>query len=255
MTRSCQVLAFLFLALGATSAEASPQSRLMVVETRAVTLPEPFERVSLGNEVTTALETSGCQVAATCRAGDCSSMPRPVSVTAILSVDAEYIRERYSCSVRMQVRNLTGEMKFGASQGSDACPATDLVDYARKLATQLCHQVQAEAPQPADAGVRTPLPDTASNRHLLAPGVALVTGGAVLAGLGAYLWYLDGRCAHSGVVAGETRCGDLYNTEAIGIPVTLGGAAAVGLGIWALWPRAAANVAIAPGRVLLRGRF
>jgi hypothetical protein len=243
----------LWLVLMATSAQAAPTAaRIFVSEGRKVALPEPFERTSLVAEVAKHLETRGCPVVGTCAGADCR-LPLAPGVTDVIAIDAQYAREEFSCSVRVEARGLAGEVRFQSSYGNGTCPAGDLVERTKALAGRLCDQVMSAAPAtvPPAAVVDS---SAGPGSRVSVPGVSLVAGGAVLAGLGSYLWYLHGNCAHSGVVAGEERCGDRYDTRLMGVSLTLAGLAATGVGVWLLLD-SNTTVAVAPGRLILARRF
>lgn len=261
MSRRIALLpALLLLALVPAAARAAADSRVLIVETRKVILPEPFEGTDLVVEVKKELLARACPVVGICRSDDCPAEAKRVGATELLSIDATYRRDTFSCSLRAEVRGRGGELKFGGSYAGDTCPAADLVNNAKETAAKLCDELMRQesgAPPAAAAGglggnLRA---DAGERRRLSIPGLLVVGGGVVVAGLGGYLWYLHGECAHSAMVGGENRCGDRYDTRAMGIPLTVAGVAAMAVGGWLLWDRPDANVAVRPGSIVLSGRF
>jgi hypothetical protein len=243
----------LLLALLPASALAAPRAGVFVSESRKVVLPEPFEGTSLVTEVAKDLVTRGCPVVGTCAGDDCR-LPRLAGVTDVIAIDAQYRRDEFSCSVRVEAQGPSGEVRFQASYGNGSCPAGELVERTKALAGRLCDQLMSAAAAPASGPPAAGIDSSAGLSRISIPGVSLVAGGAVLAGLGGYLWYLHGNCAHSGVVAGEERCGDRYDTRLMGVSLTLAGLAATGVGVWLLLD-SNTTVAIGPGQVTLAGRF
>jgi hypothetical protein len=249
-------LMLFLVAVPSGAVSAAPAVRIMVVESRKVILPEPFEKVSLASEVQRQLEAAGCPVAGVCRDGDCLATAREAGATDVVMITAEYQRERYSCALRVESRGIAGELKQNQSYGGDSCPAADVVEQAKAMAAASCTQLKTQAARLPIQGPPLGGKEAGSDRGVSLTGVGLVAGGVVVAGLGAYLWYLDGRCAHSGVTAGQTRCGDNYDTKVAGISLTLAGAAAAGVGAFLLWrsPEGTA-VGAGPGRIWVAGRF
>jgi hypothetical protein len=254
MKRLLPMLLLMAVPTGAVSA--APAVRIMVVESKKVVLPEPFEKVSLAGEMERQLTEGGCAVAGVCTDGDCAARAREAGATDVLTVSADYRRDRYSCSVRVETRAVTGAVKQTNNYGGDTCPAADVVAQTKSMAAAACKQLKAQTERevpiqaPATGGK-----EAGADRGVSLTGVGLLGGGAVATGLGAYLWYLHGRCAHSGVVAGQSRCGDTYDTRLVGIPVTLVGVAAMGVGGWMLWHGESTAVSVGPGQIFVAGRF
>lgn len=256
VTRLLPLLVALFLP---GAGWAAPGSRVMLVQARQVSLPAPFERTNLLDEVSQALKARSCPVVGSCRSGDCRSESRTAAATDLIWVDADYDRASFSCSLRVEVRSAGGELKFGGSYQGDTCPATDLVKNAKDTAAKLCAQLMAERPAPAAAlAVGAGAAGTRGDVQPRSPpvgGVVLLGGGAVATGFGIYLWALHGSCAHEGRVGSEVRCGDRYDTRKIGLPLTVVGLLGVAGGAWLTWARGDTQVAVTPGQVLLSGRF
>jgi hypothetical protein len=256
MPRSLFGFAMVIISLPAAAA-AVPGPQILVVQAKKTVLPEPFDQVSLAAEVKKDLYARGFPIAGACTEGDCGALARELGATDLLTIEAEYLRDRYSCSVRVEIRSLTGELKFGSSYGGDSCPAADLVDHTKQVAANVSQQLMSQSARQATSSavpIDKPPEDAGAGGRTLT-GAGILAGGAVTAGFGAYLWYLDGRCAHSGMVAGETRCGDRYDTRTLGIPLTLVGAAAMGFGTWMLWQAHDTSVALGPDRIVVVGRF
>jgi hypothetical protein len=124
--------------------------------------------------------------------------------------------------------------------------------------------VPAVVPPPAPAVapivpvpvVTAPVEHPASRAPL--PAIGLTIGGAVVAAVGVSLLVADGRCSQSSCDPNVPH--QVYDTEKIGLPVTIvGGVAALaGAGWWiyeAMNPHQAISVSVGPSGLSIAGRY
>jgi hypothetical protein len=272
----CSSAALGLTLLLAARAQAQQPPQVVVLDLSPEQLPEPYEKLKLGQEIGRAVEAGGCLVTRTCTSEDCArSDPRPG--THLLTFEVRYDRKQFACSLSLEVRDRPGgRLEYREKSGSPVCPAAQALEDIKRAARVACDELSkapvpgpsgtpAAAPRPA-AGppgptVRSVGPPPAPAEPPMGRGLStgLVIGGAAALAGGAALLFLNGQptsCASS--PAGDRVCTRTRQTILPALPLLVLGAAATGWGGWKLLSPAgdaAASVGVGPGGLTVGGRF
>jgi hypothetical protein len=215
--------------------------RLVVLDLGPVTLPAPYADLNLGEELGRALQAAGCQVERTCTTEECVTGQRLPGDVHILSFDVRYDRQRFACSISLEVRDRPGgRVEYREKSSSPVCPAAGAVEDTRRAARAACaelrkSQVGSVSPvklPEAKSQMPTPRADFQPGRGL---STVLVAGGAAALAAGVFLLTLNGNhtsCAQS--PQGELVCTRTRQTAVGAIPLLAVGLGGVGLGAWKL---------------------
>lgn len=259
--RTLIVVLGLTLTVGAARrAHAQTAPEVTVTSTGSLKLPEPLDNIDLVDEVTKALEGSGCLVRGVCRTDDCRA---PLHGAAnVVRVDATFPPGEFSCKGGIELRS-AGAVRFRQVLDRTSCPAAFLLKDAKQAAVTACEDLKRTAPVSIKAPapvleikeVRREEPEDPGFRAWV-PAVVTGTGAVILAaGVGLLVW--DGRTAacERAPLPGE-RCE--YDTRALGIGALVTGGAVLAGGItwWVIREQGASmKVSVGPGILGLQGRF
>lgn len=205
-----------------------------------------------------------------CELPDCLPQIAAASgATYLLGVKAKYAKESFKLAIELW-HTEQGKLLGSGERNCPICDEQDLYVWAADLTdgllTKALRATSTEPPQavavevPAAASpvlvtqpARAAHPATSSIAPLVV-GVAAAVAGLSALLVGVYYLHVDGQHACS-------RCDDLRDTRKFGLPMTIGGGAAllVGAGLvgWHLWPNGdtGATVSLLPTGVQLTGRF
>jgi hypothetical protein len=241
----------------------------------------PVHMAEVHGRVRSALEAaatrSGRTVVKAMGPGWCTSVEcfRQVAVgsgaTEIMAVSGERT-DSEGWRLAIEVRSGDGALRATRTGGCDVCSGSELVTAVGDLATGVLSLAQASG-DPHATQLALPAAAAVANSqgpasqeggspgtgdHLMR-NVAIAGAGALAAAAGAILWWLDGRGTDCDAdPLGPTVCPAGYRTAAIGIPVTIAGAALAVAGVVLIVREhgaRAAQLAIGPGALRLEATF
>lgn len=260
------------LAVSSSRVEAAPaeDKRLLVLEAPGNVLTKSA-RDALQTAVAEAATSQGLTLASakelparllTCDLPGClPSIAAATGAIYVLRVEAKYVKESFKLAVELWNSD-EGKLLGKEKRDCPICDEQDLWGSAALMTRALLERAVEAAPPVKPAALVPSPPDRAGASAQLtrAPtrsatatvrwgGLGLAVAGAAALATGIYYWSVDGD------PAGADRVRD---TRKLGLPLTLGGGAALiaGAGLlgWSFWSGRAA-VALGPGRVDLTGRF